>query len=133
MRAGHLVAVFAWHYGADNGHCRCERGDGSPQNEKQLVRVHTYGGSYRYSLSQHMRCGSGRDRRSAQTSPLQADLCRNPRRPIGYGSVIGFGFRLLNNSGAVVSNADTPFPDPSQALLMWVLRKQRSRGGRMAS
>ncbi|MGA8607836.1 MAG: hypothetical protein WB616_13190 [Candidatus Sulfotelmatobacter sp.] len=35
--------------------------------------------------------------------------------PIGYGSVNGDGFRLLNNSGAVVSFADTPFPDPNQA------------------
>src|SRR5215469_1177730 len=35
--------------------------------------------------------------------------------PIGYGSVNGNGFRLLNNSGAVVSSADTAFPDPNQA------------------
>jgi probable HAF family extracellular repeat protein len=37
--------------------------------------------------------------------------------PIGYGSVNGDGFRLLNNSGSVVSYADTPFPDPNQAYL----------------
>jgi probable HAF family extracellular repeat protein len=36
--------------------------------------------------------------------------------PIGYGSVNGNGSRMLNNSGAVVSFADTPFPDPNQAL-----------------
>jgi probable HAF family extracellular repeat protein len=35
--------------------------------------------------------------------------------PIGYGSVNGDGFRLLNNSGAITGTADTPFPDPNAA------------------
>jgi hypothetical protein len=33
--------------------------------------------------------------------------------PIGYGSVNGDGFQLLNNSGVVASFADTPLPDPN--------------------
>jgi len=40
--------------------------------------------------------------------------------PVSYGSINGggdiSGYRLLNNSGAVVSFADTPFPDPNQAF-----------------
>jgi probable HAF family extracellular repeat protein len=36
--------------------------------------------------------------------------------PISYGFANGTGLRQLNDSGAVVSLADTPFPDPTQAL-----------------
>lgn len=39
--------------------------------------------------------------------------------PIGYGSVNGDGFQLLNNSGSVVSFADTPLPDPNQAYFCY--------------
>jgi probable HAF family extracellular repeat protein len=35
--------------------------------------------------------------------------------PIGYGSIDGDGAQLLNNSGVVVSFADTPLPDPNSA------------------
>jgi probable HAF family extracellular repeat protein len=35
--------------------------------------------------------------------------------PIGYGSLNGNGFQLLNNSGVVASFADTPLPDPNSA------------------
>lgn len=41
--------------------------------------------------------------------------------PIGYGSVNGIGFRLLNNSGSVVSFADTPLPDPNGAYFCYDL------------
>ena len=36
--------------------------------------------------------------------------------PMSYGIANGTGLRQLNDSGAVVSFADTPFPDPTQAL-----------------
>jgi len=39
--------------------------------------------------------------------------------PIGYGSVNGNGFQLLNNSGVVASFADTPLPDPNSAYLCY--------------
>jgi probable HAF family extracellular repeat protein len=39
--------------------------------------------------------------------------------PIGYGSVNGDGFRLLNNSGVVASFADTPLPDPNSAYFCY--------------
>jgi probable HAF family extracellular repeat protein len=39
--------------------------------------------------------------------------------PIGYGSVNGEGFQLLNNSGVVASFADTPLPDPNSAYFCY--------------